>query len=50
VLVAIVAKCEIQARAVLGGGPDEIRHNLEDVEWELSHRLRRHVGVRAREF
>ena len=45
VLVALVVEAEVDAGAVLGGGPDEVRHDLGDVEGQLALELRRRVKL-----
>ena len=41
--VALVSKSEVDAGAVLGGGPHEVGHDAGDVEGQLPLRLLRHL-------
>ena len=45
VQVALVTKSKVDARAVLGGGPDEVSHDLGDVEGQLAFGLGWHICV-----
>ena len=47
VLVALESKPKIDSGAVLGGGPDEVGHDLWDVEGQLALGLSGHVGEPA---
>ena len=46
-LVALMTKSKVDTRAVLGGRPDEVGHDLRDVEGQLSLGLGGHVGEPA---
>ena len=45
--VALMTKSKVDTRAVLGGRPDEVGHDLWDVEGQLALGLSGHVGEPA---
>ena len=47
IFVALVSKSKVDAGAILGGGPNEVRHDLGDVEGQLALGLRRRVDEPA---
>ena len=45
--MALMTKSKVDTRAVLGGGPNEVGHDLWDVEGQLALGLGGHVGEAA---
>ena len=49
-LVALMTKSKVDARAVLGGRPDEVGHDLWNVDGQLALGLGGHVGEPTRGY